>query len=297
MSEPFFSIIIPTYNREKIIKSTVQSVINQTFKKWELLIIDDGSTDDTKILVQSRIKENKIEINYYYQKNQGMHGAHNASYKLIDTVLNTCIDSDDFMPDNAIEKILDNWKTIENNKKFAGLVGLDSDKDGKIIGSKMPNDLNETTLTDIYEKHHVIGDKKLVLRTLISEKTHLSQYLYTDDFDSNGNPTNFLFQNTYSFDYIKNIVKNFDPKINLEFIQDEFDSNVLQKERESRIYHERGNQHQIQLKKDPRKRKPFVPSSPPDRKNRSNLSIGNIESSVNSIDSPQVRRPFIVSSP
>ena len=72
--------------------------------------------------------------------------------------------------------------------------------------------------------------KKLVVRTLISEKTHLSQYLYTDDFDSNGNPTNFLFQNTYSFDYIKDIVKNFDPKINLEFIQDEFDSNELQNE-------------------------------------------------------------------
>ena len=72
--------------------------------------------------------------------------------------------------------------------------------------------------------------KKLVVRTLLSEKTHLSQYLYSDDFDSNGNPTNFLFQNTYSFDYIRKIIKTFDSKINLEFIQDEFDSNTLQKE-------------------------------------------------------------------
>ena len=72
--------------------------------------------------------------------------------------------------------------------------------------------------------------KKLVVRTLLSEKTHLSQYLYSDDFDSNGNPTNFLFQNTYSFDYVRKIIKTFDSKINLEFIQDEFDSNTLQKE-------------------------------------------------------------------
>jgi SAM-dependent methyltransferase len=73
-------------------------------------------------------------------------------------------------------------------------------------------------------------NKKLIVRTLLSKKTHLSQYLYSDKFDNNGNPTNFLFQNTYSFDYVENIVKNFDSKINLEFIEDKFDPELLQKE-------------------------------------------------------------------
>lgn len=73
-------------------------------------------------------------------------------------------------------------------------------------------------------------DKKLVIRTLLSEKTHLSQYLYSDEFDSNGNPTDFLFQNTYSYEYIKDIVNSFDSTINLEFIRDKFDTRVIQKE-------------------------------------------------------------------
>ena len=73
-------------------------------------------------------------------------------------------------------------------------------------------------------------DKKLVIRTLLSEKTHLSQYLYSDEFDSNGNPRDFLFQNTYSYEYIKDIVNSFDSTINLEFIRDKFDTKVIQKE-------------------------------------------------------------------
>ncbi|MFH6769250.1 glycosyltransferase family 2 protein [Gaetbulibacter aquiaggeris] len=164
------TVFTPAYNRAYCLDQCYQSLLRQTKNDFIWLIIDDGSTDNTKELVQSWINENKIEINYYYQKNQGMHGAHNAAYRLIKTKLNTCIDSDDFMPDDAIEKILDNWEKIKNYNKFAGLVGLDANNNGKIIGSKMPNDLNETTLSEIYEKHGVKGDKKLVLRTEIVKK-------------------------------------------------------------------------------------------------------------------------------
>ena len=159
------TVFTPAYNRAYCLDQCYQSMVRQTNKDFLWLIIDDGSVDDTKSLVQSWIKENKIEVKYHYQENQGMHGAHNTAYTLINTELNTCIDSDDFMPDDAIEKILNNWKKIENNSKFAGLVGLDADKNAKIIGSKMPDDINETTLSEIYEKHRVKGDKKLVLKT------------------------------------------------------------------------------------------------------------------------------------
>ena len=81
-------------------------LIRQTCKDFIWLIIDDGSTDNTKELVDSWIKENKIEIRYHWQENQGMHGAHNTAYELIDTELNVCIDSDDYMPDDAVEKII-----------------------------------------------------------------------------------------------------------------------------------------------------------------------------------------------
>ena len=87
-----------------------ESLKRQTCKDFIWLIIDDGSTDDTKELVDSWILENKVEIRYYYQENQGMHGAHNTAYEKIDTELNVCIDSDDYMPDDAVEKIVSFWK-------------------------------------------------------------------------------------------------------------------------------------------------------------------------------------------
>ena len=86
-------------------------------------------TDDTKELVNSWIKENKIEIKYHWQENQGMHGAHNTAYELIDTELNVCIDSDDYMPDDAVEKILSFWNKYGSDN-VSGMIGLDSNTDG-----------------------------------------------------------------------------------------------------------------------------------------------------------------------
>ena len=76
-------------------------------------------------------------------------------------------------------------------------------------------------------------NERLVIRTLISEKTHLSQYLYSDVFDENGNPTDFLFQNTYSFEYLRYLVSQFDPNLRVEFIEDVYDVAALQEEGKS----------------------------------------------------------------
>ena len=102
----------------------------QTCKDFIWLIIDDGSTDNTKELVDGWIKENKIEIKYHWQENQGMHGAHNTAYELIDTELNVCIDSDDYMPDDAVEKII-NFLGKYGSDKVSGIIGLDAYTDGQ----------------------------------------------------------------------------------------------------------------------------------------------------------------------
>lgn len=93
-----------------------------------------------------------------------MHGAHNTAYELIDTELNVCIDSDDYMPDDAVEKIHTFWKKYGNDK-VSGIIALDSYTDGKVIGTKFPNNLTTSTLFHLYNKHGVSGDKKLVYRT------------------------------------------------------------------------------------------------------------------------------------
>ncbi|WP_378173668.1 glycosyltransferase family 2 protein [Aquimarina sp. SS2-1] len=164
------TVFTPTYNRAYCLHKCYESLINQSNQDFVWLIIDDGSTDDTKALVASWMKEGKIDIQYHYQENQGMHGGHNAAYRLTETTLNVCIDSDDCMGEEAIEKILVAWEKIKDKPEFAGLVGLDADPEGKIIGTKIPEHIKETTLYDLYNVHKVLGDKKLVYRTEVVKK-------------------------------------------------------------------------------------------------------------------------------
>lgn len=161
--EKTLTIFTPAYNRAHTIDRTYQSLIRQTCKDFLWLIVDDGSTDGTKNLVEGWIRENKIPITYIYQENQGMHGAHNTAYKNITTELNTCIDSDDWMPHDAVEKIINAWKE-HSHEKYAGIIGLDQTADGKLIGTNFPEKLKETTLQGFYEAGGQ-GDKKLVYRT------------------------------------------------------------------------------------------------------------------------------------
>ena len=166
------TIFTPTFNRAYTLNKCYESLLRQTSKNFIWLIIDDGSTDNTKELVNSWINENKINIRYHYQENKGMHGAHNTAYKLIDTEINTCIDSDDYMTDDAVEKISDFWEKNRNDE-LAGFVALDSYENGEIIGTKFPENLRSTTYFDIYNKYKVKGDKKFIYR---SELTKLYPY-------------------------------------------------------------------------------------------------------------------------
>lgn len=164
------TVFTPTYNRAYILYKCYESLKRQSCKDFIWLIIDDGSTDNTKELVENWIAENIIPIRYHYQKNLGMHGAHNTAYELIDTELNVCIDSDDYLSDDAVEKITSFWKE-NGSDKYAGIVGLDASPSGKVIGTRMPANLKESTLTDLYAKHKVKGDKKLVYRSELTRKT------------------------------------------------------------------------------------------------------------------------------
>lgn len=158
------TVFTPTYNRAYCLHQVYGSLCRQTSFDFLWLIIDDGSTDNTNELVQSWIKESKIEIEYIYQENQGMHGGYNTAYENTKTELVVCIDSDDYLTDDCVEKINTFWK-LNGNEKYAGIVGLDATKDGNILGKHMPKNLKSSTLEDLYYKYKVKGDKKLVYRT------------------------------------------------------------------------------------------------------------------------------------
>lgn len=164
------TIFTPSYNRAYVLYKCYESLKRQTNKSFEWLIIDDGSTDNTKELIKEWNKQkNGFNIRYIYQKNQGMHGAHNTAYENINTELNVCIDSDDYMPDDAVEKIISFWSKNKNDN-LAGFMGLDAYKDGEVIGEKFPENLRETTLFDLNNNLKIKGDKKIVYRTELTKR-------------------------------------------------------------------------------------------------------------------------------
>lgn len=171
------TVFTPTYNRAHLLPRLYESLCRQSSKDFLWLLIDDGSTDDTKEWIEKWKEEGKIEIEYSYKENGGMHTGHNAAYRLIKTELNVCIDSDDYMPDDAIEKIMKEWDNIADKSNIAGIIGLDADKNGEIIGTKIPENLTKGSLMDLYNKHKVKGDKKLVLRTdIVREYPEYPEY-------------------------------------------------------------------------------------------------------------------------
>ena len=166
------TVFTPAYNRAHTIGRTYESLCRQTCKDFEWLIVDDGSSDCTRKLVENWIAEKKIPIKYIYQKNQGMHGAHNTAYRNIESLLNTCIDSDDYMPDDAVEKIINCWNE-SGSDAVAGIIGLDVTEDGTVIGTKFPDSMKTTTLRGFYDTGGK-GDKKIVYRTEVIKKLIIS---------------------------------------------------------------------------------------------------------------------------
>lgn len=97
---PFFSVIIPTYNRAALIGKAIESVLQQTFKNWELLIIDDGSTDNTKQIVA---QSNDPRIKYIYQQNAERCAARNNGIQHSSAPYITFLDSDDYYLGNRLQ--------------------------------------------------------------------------------------------------------------------------------------------------------------------------------------------------
>lgn len=163
------TVFTPTYNRAYTLHKCYESLLRQTSNDFVWLVVDDGSTDNTRELVENWILDAKIKIRYIYQENQGVVKGHETALLNVDTELNICIDSDDYMPDNAVELILGFWDK-HGSDDYAGIIGLDIYPSGQLIGDKFPEDLSVSTFADVFEKHRIKGDKKSVNRTDLAVK-------------------------------------------------------------------------------------------------------------------------------
>ena len=165
------TVFTPAYNRADLLGRCFESMKRQTRKDFIWMIIDDGSGDNTREVVESWLREPlDFELQYHYKENGGLHTAYNEAIARIETELCVCIDSDDFMPDDAVEKILAFWEKYGSDE-YAGIVGLDFYLDGKVIGDPLPEQ-KTVNLIDLHTGKYPIvnGDRTNVVRTELYRK-------------------------------------------------------------------------------------------------------------------------------
>lgn len=136
---PFFSIIIPTYNRSSIICRNILSLTKQSFQNFEIIVIDDGSTDDTEERVKI-LQKSIANLSYYYQSNAERSVARNNGVSRAKGKYIICLDSDDFFSDNHLD-LLSQFSPIKNKEVCAVISGYNYDTNGVVsagIFNKIP---------------------------------------------------------------------------------------------------------------------------------------------------------------
>lgn len=185
------TVFTPTYNRKHTLPRTYESLCRQTCTDFDWLVIDDGSSDGTREWIESLgtktiisgqkfdwmgrmiseelpsddhffIQTPNLRIEYIFKPNGGLYTGYNVAYQTIQTELCVCIDSDDYMPDDAVERILFHWNQRDLTTDYCGLVGLDYNVvDKQPIGGKFIEGL----ASGFFMEHQHCGDTKQVMRT------------------------------------------------------------------------------------------------------------------------------------
>ena len=168
------TVFTPTYNRAYILGDLYHSLQRQTCMDFEWLIVDDGSADDTKTLVASwQGEENPFPIRYVYQENGGKCRAINRGLKEADGRLFFTVDSDDYLTDDAIEKVIRWDGELPADGHFCGYAGNMGTALGVTTNRLFPGDYLDGTALDRYDR--VDGERAFVFYTEIHRK-----YLYPE---------------------------------------------------------------------------------------------------------------------
>ena len=161
------TVFTPAYNRAKYLPKVYESLCKQTNKDFEWVIVDDGSVDDTKDVVNSQfiIHNLQFPIRYYYQENGGKHRAINRGIKEARGELFLIIDSDDTLPPNSLELINFYYQQIKDEKSFGGVCGYMAHHDGTIIGRGNDAKVLDANSIEMRYVYGIQGDMLEVFRT------------------------------------------------------------------------------------------------------------------------------------
>lgn len=159
------TILTPSYNRAHTLPALYESLLKQDTDVFEWLIVDDGSTDATRKLVEGWQGEGKISIRYLHKQNGGKHTALNEGIRLIESELTFIVDSDDWLPENAVEIILQYHEKYREMEGLCGYSFLRFYPDGKVNDAFYPQDEWIDTYINARINAGIAGDKAEVFFT------------------------------------------------------------------------------------------------------------------------------------
>jgi len=177
-----FTICIPTYNRAYTLKRALTSLENQSFSDFEVIIVDDGSTDNTEDIISVFNKNTKLKIRYIKKENGGKYTALSIGIKEALGEFFLILDSDDLLLENALGQFEETWKSIPDTEKinYCGVMGRSSDQNGRLIGNLFPKKRFVSSYVDFHfisgRKHGPYGDCCEIIKTSILKKYSFPLY-------------------------------------------------------------------------------------------------------------------------
>ena len=211
------TVFTATYNRMDLLKKLYDSLVKQTNKNFEWIIVDDGSTDDTSTVVQKFLSENELDISYIYQENGGKHRAVNKGLDRAKGQLFFIVDSDDALLPKAIATVIDRFTTIQDNPKYAGVAFNRGYSETVIVGETFEGEFIDCD--NLHRvKYNILGDKAEVYRTEIlkeikfpeiEEENFMSEVVLWNEVARRGHKLRWFNEIIYISDYLEDgLTKN-----------------------------------------------------------------------------------------
>jgi glycosyltransferase involved in cell wall biosynthesis len=156
-----FTVFTPTLDRAHTLERVYGSLVSQTFRDFEWIVVDDGSTDETEALVRAWQKSADFPIHYLVQDHRGKHVATNRAVHAARGQLFLTIDSDDSFVPHALERFKYHWDLIpaEQRYRFAAVTALTEDEHGILIGTQFPRSPTDSNALEIRFRYKVRGEK------------------------------------------------------------------------------------------------------------------------------------------
>ena len=165
MTAPSITVLTATHNRAGTLRRLYDSLVLQTYRDFEWLVVDDGSTDDTEAVVAALAEEAPFPVRYVRKENGGRHTAFNLGVREAAGPMCAVIDDDDWYAPEGLARLKSHWDGIPDQERFAEVQGLCATESGALVGAAYPEPVFDSDYFELTEVLHITGDRLGMIRT------------------------------------------------------------------------------------------------------------------------------------